>query len=102
MRFMNFSKYNTAGSLLLISDGSERILTMGKITYQNEFGNEVTKFTKMFNKYGVGEELLFPIEMNESGNLRTNLATYLIRFHEFHETQVEIKVENNKDGIRIF
>ena len=75
---------------------------MGKITYRHPDGHEVTDFTQMFNKYGMGEELLFPIEMNESGNLRTNLATYLIRFHEFHETQVEIKVENNKDGKRIF
>ena len=77
---------------------------MGKVTYHQTKWNgtviKLTKFTRMFNVYGIGEELLFPIKINQSpsGNLETNLATYLIKFKEFKKTQVEIKLENNKDG----
>ena len=77
---------------------------MGKITYQKPKLDgtvmEVAMFTRMFNVYGIGEELLFPIKINQSpsGNLETNLATYLIKFKEFKKTQVGVKLENNKDG----
>ena len=73
---------------------------MGKITFWDKNGDKFTKFTRMFNEYGLGEELLFPIKINDSstGNLVTNLATYLVKFKEFKKTQVEIRVVNKKDG----
>ena len=74
---------------------------MGKNTFWNQEEEcEIVKFTRMFNEYGMGEELLFPIKLNQSptGNLETNLATYLINFKEFKKSQVEIKLEINKDG----
>ena len=48
---------------------------------------ENAKFTRELNTYGfdgngVGEELLFPIRLNEQsgGNKETNLATYLVKY----------------------
>ena len=68
------------------------------ITLEN--GTEITKFSRELNTYGVGEELLYTVEMNDSliGQLQpeTNLATYLINFQEFHKSNVEIKKDGNK------
>ena len=65
---------------------------------------ENTKFTRELNTYGfdanrIGEELLFPIRLNErSGvNQETNLATYLVKYMEFEKTSVEIKKVNDKE-----
>ena len=62
---------------------------------------DTTKYSREFNTYGVGEELLYPIEMNESflGQPQpdTNLATYLIKFKEFQKSTVEIKKNACKD-----
>ena len=67
--------------------------------------NELTKFRRELNTYGVdengiGEELLFPIRLNdESGeNQETNLATYFIKYKEFKKTNVKIKKVQSKEG----
>ena len=64
-------------------------------------GREISKYSREFNTYGVGEELLYPIEMNDSDigqpQPDTNLATYLIRFKEFQKSSVEIKKNANTD-----
>ena len=68
------------------------------ITLEN--GREITKFSREFNTYGVGEELLHPVQMNDSfigqPQPETNLATYLINFQEFQKSNVEIKKSGNK------
>ena len=70
---------------------------------------ENTKFTLELNTYGFdkngfGEELLFPIRLNEpSGrNQETNLATYLVKFMEFEKTFVKIKNDAGKERFRRF
>ena len=74
---------------------------MVKFLISQDSGRETSKFTREFNTYGVGEELLYPIEMNESflGQPQpdTNLATYLIKFKEFQKSTVEIKKNACKD-----
>ena len=61
---------------------------------------EYTKFSREYNTYGVGEELLYPIKMNDSSigqpQPETNLATYLINFYLFQKSNVEIKSSGNK------
>ena len=68
------------------------------ITLEN--GTEITKFSREFNTYGVGEELLHPVQVNDSligqPQPETNLATYLINFQEFQKLNVEIKRNGNK------
>ena len=63
-------------------------------------GTDMAKFTCEFNTYGVGEELLYPIKMNDSSigqpQPETNLATYLINFYLFQKSNVEIKSSGNK------
>ena len=63
-------------------------------------GDEFSRFSREFNTYGVGEELLYPIEMNDSsiGQLQpeTNLATFLIYFQEFQKSNVEVRKSGNK------
>ena len=66
------------------------------------------KFTRELNTYGfdangIGEELLFPIRLNEpSGeNQETNLASYLVKFMEFEKTVVKIKNGAGKEKFRI-
>ena len=58
------------------------------------------KFSREFNTYGVGEELLYPVEMNDSSigqrQPETNLATYLIHFQEFQKSNVEVRKNGNK------
>ena len=78
---------------------------MVKFTVWNKYYEcENTKFTQEFNTYGFdenekGEELLFPIRLNEpsGGNQGTNLATYLLKFMEFEKTSVTIKKVNEKE-----
>ena len=88
---------------------------MVKFTVWNDGENplrnkcENTKFTRELNTYGfdengIGEELLFPIRLNEpsGGNQETNLATYLVKFMEFEMTYVKIKNDAGKERFRIF
>ena len=63
-----------------------------------------SKFTRELNTYGfdkngIGDELLFPIRLNEpsGGNQETNLATYLVKYMEFEKTSVIIKKVNDKE-----
>ena len=79
---------------------------MVKYTVWNKINHrENTKFTREVNTYGVdengiGEELLFPIRLNEEsgGNQETNLATYLIKYKEFEKICVKIKKDQDKEG----
>ena len=79
---------------------------MVKYTVWNkEWKRENTKFTRELNTYGVdengiGEELLFPIRLNDKsgGNQETNLATYLIKYKEFKKTYVKVAKVQDKDG----
>ena len=78
---------------------------MVKCTVLNKDNNfENTKFTRELNTYGFdkngfGEELLFPIRLNQStgGNQETNLATYLVKYMEFEKAFVKIKNDAGKD-----
>ena len=65
---------------------------------------ENTKFTRELNSYGFdekgfGEELLFPIRLNEpsGGNQETDLATYLVKFMEFKRTCIRIRQNADKE-----
>ena len=76
--------------------------------WYGRFDIENTKFTRELNTYGFvkngfGEELLFPIRLNEpsGGNHETNLATYLVKFMEFEKTVVKIKNDAGKEKFRI-
>ena len=77
---------------------------MVKFTVWDDIGKrENTKFTRELNTYGfdgngIGEELLFPIRLNESsgGNQETNLATYLVKYMEFEKSSIIIKMVNDK------
>ena len=58
---------------------------------------ENSKFTRELNTYGfgangMGEDLLFPIRLNDEsgGNQETNLATYLVKYKEFKKSDVKI------------
>ena len=78
---------------------------MVKFTVLNKYRKCVNvKFTRELNTYGfdgswMGEELLFPIRLNEpsGGNQETNLATYLVKYMEFEKTSVRIKKVNDKE-----
>ena len=78
---------------------------MVKFTVWNADRNrENMKSTREVNTYGfdengIGEELLFPIRLNEpsGGNQETNLATYLVKFLEFEKSFVKIKNHTDKD-----
>ena len=70
---------------------------------------ENTKFTRELNTYGVdengvGEELLFPIRLNDisGGNQETNLATYLVKYKELEKNDVKITKVQDKEGFQIF
>ena len=80
---------------------------MVKFTVKS-YGRELVKFTRELNTYGfdengMGEELLFPIRLNDEsgGNQETNLATYLIKYKEFEKTNVKIIKVDNKEGFSI-
>ena len=86
-------------------------LKMVKYTVWNDcwLKCENTKFTRELNTYGydengIGEELLFPIRLNEpsGGNKETSLATYLVKFKEFEKTFVKIKNDAGKERFSIF
>ena len=73
------------------------------IIIKYKFGREkysMTKFSREFNTYGVGEELLHPVQINDSSigqpQPETNLGTYLINFQEFQKSNVEVR----KNGIK--
>ena len=77
---------------------------MVKFTVLDNYNDENTKFTRELNTYGfdengIGEELLFPIRLNEpsGGNQETNLATYLVKYMEFENNSVKIKKVNDKE-----
>ena len=69
-------------------------------------GTDMAKFTCEFNTYGVGEELLYPIKMNDSSigqpQPETNLATYLINFQEFYKSNVEVRKNGNQAWLSYF
>ena len=74
--------------------------------WHEDLERENTKFTREVNTYGFdengfGEELLFPIRLNEpsGGNQETNLATYLVKYMEFEKTCVKILRDADKDGL---
>ena len=79
---------------------------MVKFTVWNDrYGCENTKFTRELNTYGfdqkgMGEELLFPIRLNDKsgGNQETDLATYLIKYKEFEKICVKITKDQDKEG----
>ena len=82
---------------------------MVKYTVWNDLRKrENTKFTRELNTYGfdengIGEELLFPIRLNEpsGGNQETNLATYFVKYKEFAKTCVRIKKDADKEWFKI-
>ena len=61
---------------------------------------EISKFSREFNTYGVGEELLYPVQMNDSPigqpQPETTLATYLINFKEFQKSIVKVRRNENQ------
>ena len=67
---------------------------------------DVAKFTRELNTYGFdkngfGEELLFPIKLNDkSGGIQeTDLATYLVKYKEYAKKTVKItKTDNDQEG----
>ena len=76
--------------------------------YNHGLKCENTKFTRELNTYGfdrngIGEELLFPILLNDpsGGNQETNLATYLVKYEEFAKTCVRIKKDADKEWFKI-
>ena len=73
---------------------------MVKYTITMENGLQITKFLREFNTYGVGKELLYPVEMNDSSigqpQPETYLANYLINYREFQKSNVEVRKNGNK------
>ena len=65
---------------------------------------ETSMYTHEFNTYGVREELLYPIGMNDSSlgqpQPDANLVTYLIKFKEFQKSNV--RIEKNGSKVRFF
>ena len=63
---------------------------------------ETSRYTREYNTYGVREELLYPIKMNDSSlgqpQPDANLATYLINLKEFQKSNV--KIEKNGSKVR--
>ena len=86
--------------LTLVFKISSNSKIMVKYTIRENNGPESTRFSRELNTYGVGEELLYPVQMNDSSSGQqqpeTNLATYLINFQEFQKSKVEIKKKGNK------
>ena len=75
---------------------------MGKWTiHSTHYNNQVTKFTRELNVYGIREDLLFPISLNDWTTTKrsVNLATYLVKYKEFEKTSVEIQKHSGKDGV---
>ena len=61
---------------------------------------KVTKFKRQLNVYGLGEELLFPISLNDRKS-ETNLATYLVKTKRFEKTSVKIQKNSGKGGVKL-
>ena len=61
---------------------------------------EISKYTRELNTYGEREELLFPIEMNDSSlgqpQPDANLASYLINCKEFKKSNIRIQKNGSK------
>ena len=72
---------------------------MVKYTVKGSQG-DLVKFTRELNVYGVDEELLYPIKLNDCsrGSSETNLATYLVKHKEFQKTSVKVVKSENEDG----
>ena len=72
---------------------------MVKYTVEGSQG-DLVKFTRELNVYGVDEELLYPIKLNDCsrGSSETNLATYLVKYKEFQKTSVKVVKSENEDG----
>ena len=72
---------------------------MVKYTVKGPQG-DLVKFTRELNVYGVDEELLYPIKLNDCsrGSSETNLATYLVKHKEFQKTSVKVVKSENEDG----
>ena len=79
---------------------------MVKYTIRLEDGSDMTRFSREFNTYGVGEELLHPVQVNDSSigqpQPETNLATYLINFQEFQKSNVEVRKNGNQAWLSYF
>ena len=77
---------------------------MVKFIISTDRNGETSRYTREYNTYGAREELLFPIEMNDSplgqSQPNTNLATYLIKFKEFQKSNVRIQKIGSK--VRFF
>ena len=73
---------------------------MVKFIISRTQGGETSKYTREYNTYGVGEELLFPIKINATDLKQSqpdaNLATYLIKFKEFKKLNVKIEKDGSK------
>ena len=73
---------------------------MVKFLISNHSRTETSNYTREFNTYGVGEELLYPIEINDSDlgqpQPDATLATYLIKLKEFEKSYVEIEKNRSK------
>ena len=72
---------------------------MVKYTVKGAQG-DLVKFTRELNVYGVDEELLYPIKLNDCsrGSSETNLATYLVKHKEFQKTSVKVVKSENEDS----
>ena len=75
--------------------------------YNYGFKCENIKLSRELNTYGydqngIGEELLFPIRLNDAfdGDQETNLATYLVKYKEFEKSCVKIKNDGGKERFR--
>ena len=94
----------------IIVEEKKVIIKMVKYRVWNDYAKrEVTAFTRELNTYGfgengIGEELLYPIWLNDEsgGKQETNLATYLIKYIEFEKTDVKIAKVQDKEGFLIF
>ena len=83
---------------------------MVRYTVWNPFKRrEEPKFTRELNTYGfdengIGEELLFPIRLNDEsgGNQETNLANYLVKYKELEKKDLKITKVQDKEGFLIF
>ena len=74
---------------------------MVKFIIFSKFGSiETSKYTHEYNTYGVREELLYPIKMNDSsiGQPQPDayLASYLVNFKEFEKSNIRIEKNGSK------
>ena len=55
---------------------------------------------RQLNVHGIGEELLFPITLNDK-KAETNLATYLIKTKRFEKSDVKITENAGKERVEL-